>query len=302
MKRIFCISIVVCALQGLSAQQDFSKITLKATKVSGNVHVLEGVGGFSGGNIGVSVGEDGILIVDDQLPPMAGKIRETLAKLHKGKLRFVLNTHWHGDHTGANVSLGKEATIVAHENARKRVKTDQKNFFGETPARPKEAWPVITFGDSLSIHFNGEEIRFLHFGRGHTDGDGVVYFTKSNVLHMGDLYFAGMFPFVDLDSGGDVLGYLENIANTLVLVPDGVKIIPGHGSLSTKEELRAWHGLLVETVEFVRKRMFSGKTLSEIKEEGLPEKFQSLGKGLLPEKAWIGFVYRSIIQDSKPSR
>ncbi len=189
----------------------------------------------AGGNIGVSVGPDGILIVDDQYAPLADKIKAALKTLGEGKLKFVLNTHWHGDHTGGNAAFGPEAPVIAHENVRKRMATTQTNEFfkSTTPASPKEALPVITFGHSVSIHFNGEEIRAIHFPTGHTDGDSIIYFTTSNVIHMGDHFFTGRFPFVDLDSGGDVEGFTKNVGDVIAKLPAGVKIIPGHGPLST---------------------------------------------------------------------
>ena len=209
------------------AQDDFSKVEIKATKISGNVYMLEG----SGGNIGVSVGTDGILIVDDQFAPLAEKIRAALKTLGDGKLKFILNTHWHGDHTGGNAQFGREAPIIAHDNVRKRLSTEQRSelFKQTTPASPKEALPVITFDQSLSVHFNGEEIRVIHFPHGHTDGDSVIFFTTSNVVHLGDDFFAGRFPFVDLESGGSVQGLTKNIADIIPKIPAGAKLIPGHG-------------------------------------------------------------------------
>src|SRR5215510_6038567 len=216
-------------------RQDFSKVQIKATKVAGNVYMLEG----SGGNIGVSVGPDGILIVDDQFAPLAEKIRAALKTLGEGKLKFILNTHWHGDHTGGNVPLGRDAPIIAHDNVRKRLSTEQRlEFFKMTvPASPKEALPVITFDQSLSVHFNDEESRVIHFPHGHTDGDSIIFFTKSNVVHMGDDFFAGRFPFVDLDSGGSVHGLTKNVGEIIPKLAAGAKLIPGHGPNSTIDDL-----------------------------------------------------------------
>src|SRR5262245_14431624 len=183
------------------SQQDFSKVEVKASHVAGAVHMLTG----AGGNIGVSVGPDGILIVDDQFAPLAEKIRAALKTLGEGKLRFVLNTHWHGDHTGGNVAFGPEAPVLAHTNVRKRLEEGSEKP-RPTPPAPKEALPIITFDESLSVHFNGEEIKVLHYPHGHTDGDSVIFFTKSNVVHLGDDFFAGRFPFVDLERGGGAEG------------------------------------------------------------------------------------------------
>jgi glyoxylase-like metal-dependent hydrolase (beta-lactamase superfamily II) len=250
----------------------------------------------AGGNIGVSVGPDGILIVDDQYAPLADKIKAALKTLGEGKLKFVLNTHWHEDHTGGNVAFGPEAPVIAHDNVRKRLATAQKSdvFKSTTPASPKEALPVITFGHSVTIHFNGEEIRAIHFPTGHTDGDSVIFFTASNVVHMGDHFFAGRFPFVDLDSGGNVEGFTKNVGDVIAKLPAGVKIIPGHGPLSTPDDLKLFHRMLLETTDIVRKKMASGKTLEQIKTEGLPDEWKSWGAGFIKTDLWVETIYRSL--------
>jgi len=273
-------------------QQDFSKVQVKATKVAGNIYMLQG----SGGNIGVSVGADGILIIDDQFAPLADKIRAALKELGQGKLRFILNTHWHGDHTGGNIVFGPEATIIAHDNVRKRLSTEQKSevFKNTTPASPKEALPVITFGQSLSVHFNGEEIRVIHYPQGHTDGDSVIFFTTSNVIHLGDDFFAGRFPFVDLESGGSIEGLTKNIGEIITQIPDGAKLIPGHGPLSTIDDLKSYHRMLQQTTDIVRQKMTAGKTLEQIKSEGLPEEWKPWGTGFIKTDLWIETIYKSL--------
>lgn len=280
----------------INAQTDWSKVEIKATKVSGNLHMLEG----AGGNIGVSVGPDGILIVDDQYAPLADKIKAALKQLGDGKLKFVLNTHWHGDHTGGNAAFGPEAPVIAHNNVRKRMGSEQKSEFWKqtTPASPKEALPVITFDQSLTVHFNGEEIRVIHFPKGHTDGDAVIFFTNSNVVHMGDLFFAGRFPFVDLESGGSVEGYINNVGEVIKKLPAGVKIIPGHGPLSTPDDLKMFHRMLLETTDIVRKKMAGGKTLAEIKAEGLPDEWKSWGAGFIKTDVWVETIHRSLSSKS----
>jgi glyoxylase-like metal-dependent hydrolase (beta-lactamase superfamily II) len=289
------LSVIVLLLVAASIhaqQQDFSKVEIKATKVAGNVYMLEG----SGGNIGVSVGPDGILIVDDQFAPLADKIRAALKGLNQGKLRFILNTHWHGDHTGGNVVFGPEAPIIAHDNVRKRLATEQKStlFKTTTPASPKEALPVITFDQSLSVHFNGEEIRVIHYPQGHTDGDSVIFFTNSNVVHLGDDFFAGRFPFVDLESGGSIEGLIKNIGEIIGKIPADAKLIPGHGPLSTVDDLKSYYRMLQQTTDIVRQKMTAGKTLEQIKSEGLPDEWKPWGTGFIKTDLWIETIYKSL--------
>jgi glyoxylase-like metal-dependent hydrolase (beta-lactamase superfamily II) len=280
------------AIPVYAQQPDWSKVEIKSTKVAGNVYMLEG----AGGNIGVSVGADGILIVDDQFAPLADKIRASLKTLGQGKLRFILNTHWHGDHTGSNAAFGPEATIVAHDNVRKRLSTEQRlEFFKQTtPASPKEALPVITFDQSLTVHFNGEEIRAIHFPHGHTDGDSVIFFTTSNVVHLGDDFFAGRFPFVDLDSGGSVEGLTKNVGELITKIPADAKLIPGHGPISTLDDLKAYHRMLIATSTIVRDKIAAKKTLEQIKSEGLPAEWNSWGSGFIKTDQWLELIYRSL--------
>ncbi len=275
-------------------QPDFAKVEIKTEKAAGNVYVLYG----SGGNIGVSAGPDGVLIVDDQFAPLADKVRAALKPLSAGRLRFVLNTHFHFDHTHANPVFGREATIVAHANVRRRLAADTV-VLGETyKALPKEGLPVVTYETALSVYFNGEEIRVVHFPAGHTDGDSVIFFTGSNVIHMGDHFFAGRFPFIDLDNGGSVEGLTRNVAEVIAKAPAGVKIIPGHGPLSTLEDLRAYHSMLVETTGLIRERLLAGRTLEEAKAEGLPEKWKEWGTGFIKTEDWIELVYKSLKENT----
>jgi cyclase len=292
MKSVVALLLLFAAQLLVVAQDDYSKVEIKATKVNGNVYMLEG----AGGNIGVSVGSDGILIVDDQFAPLAEKIKTALKTLGDGKLKFILNTHWHGDHTGSNAILGREAQIIAHDNVRKRLSTEQRiEFFKMTvPASPAEALPVITFDSSLSVHFNGEEIKVIHFPHGHTDGDSVIFFTKSNVVHLGDDFFSGRFPFVDLDSGGSVQGLSKNIGEIIPKIPAGAKLIPGHGPISTLDDLKAFHRMLIETTDVVRKKIAAKKTLEQIKSEGLPAEWKPWGEGFVKTDQWIQLIYTSL--------
>ncbi len=294
MKRIVivCLALAAClclAFPIRPQQGDFSKVQVKATPVAGNVYMLVG----TGGNIGASIGPDGILIVDDQFAPLADKIRAELKRLSEGKLRFVLNTHWHGDHTGGNAVFGTEADIFAHTNVRKRLSVDAVLRGQKISAAPKQALPIVTYDNSISIHFNGEEIRVVHFPSGHTDGDSVIFFTGANVVHMGDDFFVGRFPFVDLESGGSVAGLISNVAELIAKLPADVKIIPGHGPLSSLDDLKTYQRMLTETTDIIRKRMAAGKTVEQAKAEGLPENFKSWGSGFIKTDQWIETIYKS---------
>ena len=292
MKKFLLLTLLFVFAAAAQAQTDFSKVQMKATKVAGNVYMLEG----AGGNIGVSVGEDGLLIVDDQFASLADKIRAALKGIADKKLKFILNTHWHGDHTGGNIAFGPEATIIAHDNVRKRLATEQKStvFNTTTPASPKEALPVITFDQSLSVHFNGEDIRAIHFPHGHTDGDSVIFFSASNVVHLGDDFFAGRFPFVDLESGGSVEGLVKNIGELVNKIPPDAKLIPGHGPISTLDDLKSYHRMLVQTTEIVRQKIAAGKTLDQIKSEGLPDEWKPWGTGFIKTDLWVETIYKSL--------
>ena len=275
-----------------AAQQDMSEVEITATHVAGNVYMLQG----RGGNIGVSVGEDGVLMVDDQYAPLADKIRASISELTNGEveLDFVLNTHWHGDHVGGNVEFGLEAPIVAHVNVRKRMATRQETAFGVVEPSPQEALPVLTFGDSVSIHFNGEEIRAIHLPRAHTDGDAVIFFTGSNVVHMGDIHFAGLFPFVDLSSGGSVEGVIDAVRGVLAQVPADAVVIPGHGPLATVEDLRTYQQMLEESVALVGAGIERGQTLEELQAAGMPDRWQDWSWGFIDADRWIEIVYGSL--------
>jgi len=264
------------------AQRDFANVQIKTISVAGNIHMLEG----SGGNIAVSTGPDGVLIVDDQFAPLAEKITAAIEKLDQGPIKFVLNTHWHGDHTGGNAHFGKKASIVAQANVRKRL--------AEKSDTPKEALPVVTFDNGASVHFNGEEIRLIYLGPAHTDGDSIIHFTKSGVFHMGDQFFNGRFPFVDLGSGGDVAGLLKNVEAALQKIPADAKIIPGHGALGTRADLEKYRDMLVETVTLVKKAQADGKSLADVKAAGLPEKYKDWGSGFINTPRWIEIAYNSL--------
>jgi cyclase len=278
-------------------QQDFSKIEIKVVPAAGKVSMLMG----SGGNIGVSAGEDGLLMVDDEFEPLAPKIQAALDGLGKGKLKFLVNTHWHGDHTGGNRVFGAQVPILAQSNVRRRMSSEQTVMGQKTPASPKVALPVITFDQSISVHWNGEEIKVIHFPHGHTDGDSVIFFTGSNVVHMGDDFFANdNYPFVDLASGGSVQGLAANVGSVLALLPPDVKVIPGHGTLGTKADLERFHTMLVDTLESVRHRMQAGESLQQMQTEGFPEPYKTTwGHGFVDAKLWIMTIHDSLAAAGK---
>jgi glyoxylase-like metal-dependent hydrolase (beta-lactamase superfamily II) len=277
-----------------AADQDFSKVEIKVTKVSGTVYMLQG----SGGNIGVSVGEDGIVLVDDQFAPLAPKIKEALKGITDKPVKFVLNTHFHGDHTGGNAQFSAEATIIAHENVRKRLQEGGPVGGNQVPPAPKEALPVITFNDRATVHLNGEDIRAIHFPNGHTDGDSVIFFPKSNVVHMGDDFVTYGFPFVDTQNGGSVSGMIAGVEKVLSMTSPDVKIIPGHGPLSTPADVRKFIDMLKGTRDLVAQAVKEGKTTDQMKQEQLLAKYQDLGKGFIKTDAWIDVLYADVMRQT----
>jgi glyoxylase-like metal-dependent hydrolase (beta-lactamase superfamily II) len=261
----------------------------KTERVAGNVYALFG----KGGNIGVSYGADGLLTIDTQYEDVADKIKAELKKLGSDKPKYTFNTHWHEDHTGGNVIFGKDAIIIAHKNVRDRL-LNVTEFFGRkrTPT-PAIGLPSITYDQGLSLYFNGEEIKAVHFPKGHTDGDTVIFFTGSNVVHLGDDFFVGRFPFVDLASGGSVEGLVKNIGELIQMIPSDAKLIPGHGPVSSIDDLKNYHQMLIETTLIVRKSMTEGKSLDEIKNAGFPEIYKEAGSGFINQASWIETIFKS---------
>jgi glyoxylase-like metal-dependent hydrolase (beta-lactamase superfamily II) len=275
-------------------QQDFSKVEIKTVDVAPGVHMLLG----SGGNIGVSSGADGVLIIDDQYAPLTDKIRAAISAISKEPIRFVVNTHWHGDHTGGNENFGGAGSIiVAHENVRRRMSKEHVSEFFKrtTPASPKGALPVVTFTDDVSFHVNGDELYVFHVDPAHTDGDSIIHWKNANVFHMGDLYFSGGFPFIDLESGGSVDGVIAAAEKVLSLANDSSKIIPGHGPLSSKKDLTAYRDMLKTIRDRIGTQVTSGKTLDEVKASKPTKDWDdTLGKGFINGDALTEFVYRSL--------
>ncbi|MGH9458322.1 MAG: MBL fold metallo-hydrolase [Thermoanaerobaculia bacterium] len=282
MKTSFSLfALAVCVPALALAQQDFSNVEIEVHAVAGAVYMLEG----AGGNIGVSVGEDGIAIVDDQFAPLAPKIKAALASITDEPVRFVLNTHYHGDHTGGNEIFGESAPIVAHDNVRKRLAEGVPAR--DIPPAVPAALPVITFGDRVSIHLNGEEIRATHHPHAHTDGDSVIFFMSSNVVHMGDIFFNGRFPFIDAGSGGSSAGMIRAVEAVLPKIPEGAKIIPGHGALATVDDLEAYLDMLRGTRAAVAAALAAGKTPEQMKEEKILAAWSSFDGGFISADRFI---------------
>ena len=281
----------------LSAQgRDFSKVEIKVEKVAEGVYMLTG----AGGNIGVSVGDDGIVIVDDQFAPLAPKIQAALKGIADKPVRFVLNTHYHGDHTGGNADFGKNgSTIIAHDNVRKRLAegyTIERFGMKEGPAS-KDALPVITFDESATVHLNGEDIRALHSPNAHTDGDSVIFFPKANVVHMGDDFVTYGFPFVDVEHGGSVTGMIAADEKVLSMVPADTKFIPGHGPLSTADDVRKFITMMKETRTIVADAVRKKMKPEQMKANKILAKYdEQYGKGFIKTDDWIDTLYADVTQ------
>ncbi len=297
MRKIsFFLTALLFAYSWASAQDhDFSKVQIKVTKVAGNVYMLQG----AGGNIGASVGEDGIVVVDDQYAPLADRIQDALTGITALPVRFIINTHYHEDHTGGNAYFQKQAPIIAHDNVRKRLESGGvagnggSVHFDAKPA-PKEALPIITFDHDVTVHLNGEDIRALYFPAGHTDGDSVIFFPKSNVVHMGDDFVTYGFPFIDIDSGGSIDGMIDGVEKVIAQVPADVKIIPGHGPISSVSDVRAYLEMLKGTREAVAKAIKDGKTLDQMKQAKLLDPWKKYAGDMINSDAFVETIYNSL--------
>ncbi len=265
--RLAALFVTLCATTSLlvasSSAQNFDKAEIKTEKLSPTTYMMVG----AGGNLGVSIGDDAVFVIDDQYAPMTPKITAAIKALTDKPVRFVLNTHWHGDHTGGNESLGKAGSlIVAHENVRRRLSTDQfiQLFKMQVPASPKVALPVVTFTSDVTFHLNGDGIFVFHVPKAHTDGDAIVHFRNSNVIHMGDTFFNGLYPFIDTSSGGAPDGVIAAADRALALADDKTRIIPGHGPVSTKADLKVYRDMLATVNGRVKAMMKEGKKLEDI--------------------------------------
>jgi cyclase len=287
-----------CALVLLAApalaQQDLSKVEIQTEKLADTVYMMTG----AGGNLGVSVGEDGVFLIDDQFAPLTPKIQEAIAKLSAKPVKFLLNTHWHFDHVGGNENLGKAgAVIVAQENVRKRLsKEGLIAFFGmKTKAEPPIALPVITFTRDLSFQLNGDEIRAFYVPRAHTDGDSIVYFAKSDVIHTGDTFFNKMYPFIDTSSGGTVAGVLAAADRVLKMAGDKTRIIPGHGPLGNKADLKAYRDMLATVSGRVASQIKQGKKEEEVVASKPTAQYDEVwGKGFLAPEKFVAMIYGNL--------
>jgi len=286
---ILCL--MTCMSGKITAQNDFSDVKIITHKVTDNIYMLEG----AGGNIAILTGDDGVLMVDDQFAPLSDKIKSAISELSDNSVHYLLNTHWHGDHTGGNANFANDgATIIAHDNVRKRLSTDQSRPFGRTtPASPKEAWPQLTFNDEMTIHYNNEAIHMIHHHNAHTDGDAFVYFSDSNVLHMGDCFFKNRFPYIDKDMGGTPSGYINAVSMALVLTDADTQIIPGHGALATKEDLYNYHRMLITMTDRVKQSISTGQSLEEALTSNLTEGYESWGSGFINAESIVRTLYNA---------
>jgi len=297
MRKLYGLAVILVFLSPFSVtqEQDFSKVQMKVTKVRGSVYMLEG----AGGNIGASVGDDGIVIVDDQYAPLADKIQAALKDITDKQIRFIINTHYHGDHTGGNIYFQKQAPIIAHDNVRKRLETGSQSGTGgsvhiKAEPQPKEALPIITFDHDVTVHLNGEDIRALHFPAGHTDGDSVIFFPKSNVVHMGDDFVTYGFPFIDVLAGGSIDGMIAGVEKTIAQVPPDAKIIPGHGPISTIDDLKAYLAMLKDTRAAVAGALQQGQTLDQMKQAKLLDPWKKYAGQFINQDAFLETLYNSL--------
>lgn len=276
------------------AQQDFSKVEIRAEKLSDSVYMLTG----AGGNMGLSIGEDAVFLVDDQFAPLTERIEAAIAKLTPKPVRFVLNTHWHFDHTGGNENLGRAgALIVAHENVRKRMSVEGFiEFLGmKFKAEPRQALPVVTFTRDVTFHINGDEVHVLHMPNAHTDGDAIVYFRKSDVIHMGDIFFNGRYPFIDTSSGGTVEGVIAAADRVLGTSSERTRIIPGHGPLAGRADLQAYRDMLATVSARIREQVRAGRSLPQVIDSKPTAEYDAAwGKAFLNPQRFTEMLYKNL--------
>ena len=289
---ILAASVVVAS--SVEAQVDWESVAVTATRVAPGLYMVQG----RGGNIGVSVGRDGVFLVDNQYAPLTEKVRAALRAITDLRVRFVINTHWHGDHSGGNENMGKAgAILVAHENVRQRMSTDQLIEFYNAlvPPSPAGALPVITFTDEATFYLNGEAIRAMHIAHAHTDGDAIIHFPNANVVHMGDTFFNGRYPFIDLSSGGSIDGVITAAERVLEVSDENTRIIPGHGPLASRADLQAYRDMLVEIRSRVQRMVAEGTSVDEIVGAGVTAEWdESLGHTAITPEAIVRFVHAGV--------
>ena len=280
------------------AQQDFSKVAVRSEKLAETVWMLTG----AGGNLAVSAGEDAVFLVDDQYAPLTEKIAAEIGRISPRPVRFVLNTHWHGDHVGGNEALGKAgAVIVAHDNTRKRLGTEQflEMWRATVKPLPKAGLPVVTFSQDTTFHLNGEEIRAFHVPRAHTDGDVIVHFAASDVIHMGDVFWNRLYPLIDTGSGGTIDGMIAACDRALGLASAKTRIIPGHGPLGSRDDLVAYRDMLAAIAGRIRKMIRDGMKLEEITASKVTADFDGVwGKGFIPPHKFAEMVAMNLLRNA----
>lgn len=288
MARLAALSGLLLFILSASAQDP----TVETTPIRDGLYLLQG----RGGNVVASVGDDGVLLVDSDYGNYQPAYLEAVRALDADGVRFVINTHWHGDHTGSNGAWGETGSVImAHDNVRLRMSTRQENtlFKRVTEPSPPAALPLVTFADSLALHANGETVEVRHYPAGHTDGDSTVTFVEADVVHLGDHYFKDRFPFIDRDSGGTVDGFITNVTAILDRLGDDTVIVPGHGDLAGREDFARYRAMLLATRDEVSKMQDEGLDLDAIKSRGLSEQWQSWGEGFINEERWITFIATS---------
>lgn len=295
LKSLLSFLVLLILLTPFSAPsaQEFDKVQIKTIKATDQVYMLMG----PGGNIGVSVGKDGVLLVDDQFAELHEKIKTAISKIHSGPIRFVLNTNWHYDHVKGNEPLGKAgAVIIAHENSRKRMAAEQYHPFFDLkiPPYPEAALPVITFSDSITLYLNDEEIYVFHIKNAHSDADIAILFRKANVMHTGDLYFSAGYPFIDVPHGGCIDGTIAAADTILEMIDENTKVIPGHGPLSNREGLKNYRHMLATIRDRVMQQIKEGKTLEEIIASKPTSEFDEDWAEAMPPEAIVKIIYNDL--------